>query len=258
MKHIVLLIIFVFISSKCFAMTAAERFLLVGASPPPNMGSTSLAITGMLLHMDGTNGGSTFTDSVASPKTVNATGATTSSSFYKFGTTSGYFGPATSTKYLSVPSDSSLIFGSNNRTISMWVYLLHNSGNTWQSFIISKGPTSSTAGWNIAIDNTGTSYHVGLCTTNNDTNIYASYAMSVNIWHHIEVDTVSGTTTLYIDGTSVGSTSVAWAESSDPLIVGNWNYIPSEYNFDGYIDEVYINNGTALHSSNFTPPTTPY
>ena len=86
-----------------------------------------------------------------------------------------------------------------------------------------------------------------------------SSAISVNTWHHIAFVRVSGTLKIYVDGTeqstSAGSGSTGGDPSSystDVSYIGS-NANSSEY-FVGRISNARVISGTALYTSNFTPP----
>ena len=77
--------------------------------------------TVLLLHMDGANDGTTFTDSSSNAHVMTATGnCVTKTAVKKFGTASGYF-DATSNTWLRPASSSDFTLGSGDWTIEAWV-----------------------------------------------------------------------------------------------------------------------------------------
>jgi hypothetical protein len=78
---------------------------------------------------------------------------------------------------------------------------------------------------------------------------------SNNAWHHIAIVRSSGTVTVYVDGTSVGSVSDTNNYSVTQFRVGysGVNVVPT----NGFIDELRFSN-TARWTSNFTPPSSAY
>ena len=81
-----------------------------------------------------------------------------------------------------------------------------------------------------------------------------------NNWNHIAVSRSSGTAKSFVNGTQVAS----WSSSldySDATIEGgsaHSNLGFTNFNFDGYIDDLRITNGVGRYTSNFTVPTAAY
>ena len=85
------------------------------------------AFTKILLHMDGSNGGTTFTDIAVggSAKTWTPTNATTSTASFKFGTAS----MLTASGYITTPDHSDFTIGSNDFTLDLWINFSATTGN---------------------------------------------------------------------------------------------------------------------------------
>ena len=79
-----------------------------------------------LLHMDGTNGSTTFTDSSNNAVAVTAHGATLSTSQVKFGTAAGSFNGSS---YISIPDSANVEIGASDFTFESWVYINSYSGS---------------------------------------------------------------------------------------------------------------------------------
>ena len=76
-----------------------------------------------------------------------------------------------------------------------------------------------------------------------------------NKWHHIAVTRDGTTLRLFVDGISKStSTASLGSDYSGALHIGG---DPSRNDLDGYISNVRVIKGTALYTSNFTPPTAP-
>ena len=78
-----------------------------------------------------------------------------------------------------------------------------------------------------------------------------------NQWFHLAIVRNSGTTTMYYNGVSEGT----WSDSTnydeiDKLWIGRHGY-SANHNFTGWISNFRIVNGTAVYTSNFTPPVDP-
>ena len=112
---------------------------------PATSAFTNDANTVLLMHMDGTNGGTTFTDSSTTPHTVTANGgANTSTAQFKFGTASCHMDGTGD--YLTIP-DSPDWNLDGDYTIEMWIrpaavnagtrFIIHqhqDSSYRWQIF----------------------------------------------------------------------------------------------------------------------------
>jgi len=81
--------------------------------------------------------------------------------------------------------------------------------------------------------------------------------VSLNNWYHVAISRVSGTTTMYLNGSSVG----AWADNTNYTVVSNNRpIIGSNGGFAdvtrmiGQISNFRIVKGTSVYTANFTPP----
>jgi len=92
---------------------------------------------------------------------------------------------------------------------------------------------------------------------NGGINFTASWSPSINTWYHIAVvRQTNNTTTVYIDGTSIGSGTISGGSSSQHKVeIGAFS--PSTDEFDGYMDEIRISS-VARFTSSFTPTTSEY
>jgi len=83
-----------------------------------------------------------------------------------------------------------------------------------------------------------------------------SGAFTASTWHHIALVRNSGTWTLYIDGTSAGTSttggSYGFAATTDWRFGENHS---GSYDWDGYIQDASFTKGLARYTANFTPPT---
>ena len=92
---------------------------------------------------------------------------------------------------------------------------------------------------------------------NGGINFTASWSPSINTWYHVAVvRQTNNTTTVYIDGTSIGSGTISGGSSSQHKVeIGAFS--PSTDEFDGYMDEIRISS-VARFTSSFTPTTSEY
>ena len=92
---------------------------------------------------------------------------------------------------------------------------------------------------------------------NGGINFTASFSPSINTWYHLAVvRQTNNTTTVYIDGTSIGSGTISGGSTASYKVeIGARS--PSTNEFDGYMDEIRISS-VARFTSSFTPTTTEY
>ena len=103
----------------------------------------------------------------------------------------------------------------------------------------------------------GTSSDLQLNHLGSATLVTASSVNSTGVWAHVAAVRYSGTTTLYVNGISKGTTaSNPWTSSSTSLWIGGWSQNNNQMN--GYIDDFRITKGYARYTSNFTAPTSAF
>ena len=234
--------------------TANEQVLLRRAAAWPLSSDPNFSSVSLLLHMDGTNGSTTFTDSSSNALTVTRSGdAQISTAQSKFGGASCFLDGTGD--YLTVTDpDTKLIPALGNFTAECWVYVTtaRNSQSIWRT---ATGDTFRIFLWNADNDimmriNT-TQYFEG---TNNTSTGYTGVGFSSNAWHHIAVCRVSGVFTLYLNGVShiVVRNQTGYSLAS-PINRLGASSTGTEL-FAGYIDEARFTKGVARYTASFTPP----
>ena len=219
----------------------------VGTDPA---GDPNFADVSLLLHMDGTNGSTTFTDSSSSNVTVTPYGTaqiTTADS--KFGGASVFFDNGTSNPELAV---SGYPITNSDFTIELWT-----KGN-----LTSGGHLFDLQGTNrltLFYEHSGSSApdnSFGVFDTNYRGNANSTSAQDLaNNWNHVAVVRNSGTIKIYVNGTSITSWSNNSSYTNATLNIGNTHPSRSfNATYAGYIDEFRVSN-IARYTSNFTPPT---
>ena len=196
-----------------------------------------------------------FIDNSAAPATITVAGTPKVVSSNPFNLPSGLSaygaGYFNGSSYLSTPSNAALAVGTGDFTLECWIYALSASDNG----IFENRSVGSNDGFTL----TAFSSSVIRIYTNSAI-IASSGTVYLNIWTHIAVARYSGTTTLYINGVSVGtSVSMSNCTNSDAIIAGGRYAGTSSVNsyFPGYISNLRMVKGTAVYTTNFTPPTAP-
>ena len=206
--------------------------------------------TKLMLHMDGENDGTVFTDDSLSPYTVTRYNAVTKIAEKQFGTAAGYFDG--SGDYLSVPPSEDFNFGSGDFTIDFWGYFTNRSSD---SVIICRGFSGGGGidrGFRVIVGVTGLGFQAG--NQGGDFNL----AVNENEWLHIAVVGDSGTIYGYVNGVKgTGSITDSIPTDSHNLLIGGWplndENAAGRLFFTGYVDELRISKGIARWTSNFTP-----
>lgn len=218
------------------------------------IGDASFDSVSLLLHMDGSNGSTTFTDSSSNIFTVTANGnAQISTTQSKFGGASGYFDGTGD--YLESTS-SAYLFGTGDFCIEFWFNASAAFSGTAQTFC---GVWSSS---NFAWIAQATSTSVS-CSFGNGSAFSTSIsnnwtAPSTGTWNHLAI-TRSGTAAyLFMNGSQLSTATVSTNISGTGTMSIGRNTDGNQQYFTGYIDEFRITKGAARYTASFTAPTAPF
>lgn len=193
------------------------------------------------LRMDGTVGGTTFTDTRG--HTITSSNVTIAS-----GGVSGqaaYF-PASGGGALSVTNPGTAFVFPGDLTIEAWVYQVNTTGTIQAIYSSNSGGSNYFyLGWDSANGVWSVSHNAAGRTTYGGTS-------ALNTWKHIALVRAGTTMTVYVNGTAVGSRTVAGTlgHTTVPTIGTSSG---GNNKFYGYIDEFQVYNGTAKYLGNFTP-----
>lgn len=143
--------------------------------------------------------------------------------------------------------------GTNEFTIECWVYWPTVSGPEG-IFEINTQVASSSQTNTISVFTRSSTYSYNWAFATNGTQVNSTTPPTANTWHHVAlVRNSSNLITLYIDGVSLITRTDATNIQATTLTIGR--YYNTSYNTNGYIHDFRIVNGTAIYTSNFTPPT---
>lgn len=160
---------------------------------------------------------------------------------------SGYFDG--SGDNLAVASNAAFGFGTGNFTIEFWTYVQSTTNDPYWL----DGRSTSTANEAVPVIyiNSGNyEYYVsGAARINGG-------AVPLNQWVHVAVVRNGATTTLYSNGTSVGTWSDSTNYATTALVIGQRKDTANQ-SLTGYIADFRIVKGTAVYTAAFTPPTAP-
>jgi Concanavalin A-like lectin/glucanases superfamily len=215
-------------------------------------GDADFSYVKLLLHCDGSDGSTTFTDVVGHTVTANGN-AQIDTARSKYGGASGLFDGTGD--YLSIPNSTDWDFGSGDFTIEFWMYVTGAPASS--QVILAKRDSAGYTPFGFDCTTAGKINFYGSKTGSAwDVNITSSSAISTNAWVFV-AGVRSGTTfTLYIDGVSAGSTTVSGSllVTTDPLLIGQWGSSDPR-NYNGWLDDIRISKGLARYTADFTPPT---
>ena len=161
---------------------------------------------------------------------------------------SGYFDG--SGDYLSIPSSSNLSLGTGDFTLECWVYPLSWNSSTDQNLFAGNAIYSPGLGGNLYYPGKLVFGYNGVVTIVDNATLPA-----VNTWTHVVATRASGVFRIFLNGTQSGSTVTYSADFSAPIVFVGTNGGTGFVN--GYISGARVIKGTALYTSNFTPPTAP-
>jgi hypothetical protein len=199
-----------------------------------------------LLHFDGANGSTTFTDHSSLTATFTRTGTgTISTAQSKFGGAS--YLSASASWLTSSTSAASYQPGSSDFTVEAWIYPTS----------VASGEHCIAAQWDA-----GTSWFFSLRGTDlgfywNGTNFPANASgVTANNWHHVAATRSGNVLRLFANGAQLGSNLAitgSITSTSAPLTIGGQT--PSPAPFVGHIDEFRYTLGIARYVGAYTTPT---
>ena len=214
-----------------------------------------------LLHMNGADASTTFTDEKGKVWTAQGN-AQIDTGQSKFGGAGGLFDGTGD--FISSPdhNDWQLDGGSdaNAWTVDFWVRFNGDPGTAQAGFVQQRVDDDNF--WAILLNNNNIQFIVRETATN-IINIQNAWNPATATWYHVAV-VKNGTTgyLMFVDGTQIGTTQT----DTSPIpnftgIIRIARYITvagAAVDFNGWFDEFRISKGVARWTANFTPPTSEY
>jgi hypothetical protein len=244
------------------------------------LGSTQVLTTGatdpdfanvvLLLHMDGSDGSTTFTDSSSYARTATVNGnAQIDTAESKYGGAAGLFsgvqsgsGSAEVADGVIFADSNDFTMGSSDWTIEAWIRQTNNAENMEIAAQRDADNFGSFAFWLFRINTDGTARFYFTNSGTLITDITTTETVTLDTWHHVAAVRSSGSVSVYIDGVASGSgtnLSTAYEDPPGNLSVGVGGDLASNTGWGGpyvgSIDDFRWTIGTARYTSNFTPPT---
>lgn len=234
----------------------------VGDSAPSNVANATTLASGdvpLLLHMDGSDTSTTFTDSGDDTLTMTAAGAAQlDTAQQQFGTASGLFDGSNSyvtTTYNTTNFD----WWTQEWMAECWV----RADGSWNNWFYFSGGFNIPAMFGNAVHNSLTNYwSFGPSSSGSlafyyyngsSNNVLSAVGLSVDTWHSIAASHVSGSLRLFANGSLLTTHSVSGTPQSSgatPLTLGKIN----NRTIDGWVDELRITTGTGVaRTASYTP-----
>ena len=150
-----------------------------------------------------------------------------------------------------VASNNTDTFGTGDFTLEGWIYRTA-TGATWQSIVAQRnGASTSVNEFVWGIHNSGYMYfYTGAHVASTSTGV-----IKLNQWHHIAFTRSGSTLRQFVDGIQQVSGTSSNNLTYGPMSIGN-NNGGSEL-LTAFLSDIKTTKGTALYTSNFTPPTEP-
>lgn len=218
----------------------------------------------LLLHCDGADGGTTFTDSSTFARACTAVGSvTTQTDSPKFGTAAGYCNGAVENQHVMIPHSTDFNLGTTNFDVSKWVNFDTVAAGT--EVILTKRSTADFDLGFIELQRSGANILLYATSTGGAFDIANGKVIgtiTAGAYHYIRVSRIGNNFYMSIDGVqsvnNFSSAAAIWT-NTDNMAIGT---IPGQtaYTMTGYFDEVYIAIGASVFgdTGNFTPPTAPW
>lgn len=216
----------------------------------PDAAGTIDAFTKLLLHMDGANGATTFSDYSGRAHTVTVVGnAQVSTAQSRFGGSSASFDGTGDN--LSIPASPDFGFGQGDFTVEAWIYARNWAASGFSGIVGNHYAGTADGSWYFQINSSG-KLAFGVAGE-----FSGATSLSKDRWYHVAVSRFVDILRFFVDGRLDASMTFPDNISGGrPLYIGNLSNANNYFN--GYIDELRISKGIARWTHDFTPSTTPY
>ena len=202
-----------------------------------------------LLHLDGANGGTTFTDQKG--KTWSAAGnAQTTTSRFVFGGASLLLDG--SGDYIGTGANADFAPGTGDFTNECWIYRTVTSAE--QFVLCMRSYSGGRPGNILSLQNGYPAHSTGAVW------LTSSIIAPLNEWCHVAVSRSSSVLKIFVNGVQgySGTDTTNYSGTNRTFRIGANDDLATPAYFTGNIDDVRITKGVARYTSDFTPPTAPF
>lgn len=227
--------------------------MLIALKRNQNLYDSNFSNVSLLLHGNGVDGSTTFTDNSPTAKTVTRGGsALISATQSKYG--GGSIALDGLNAFLSVSSSNDFNFGTGDFTIETWFFT--KSQSLPFSSILASGVGSFGSGA-VFLMNYGSDRKIAFGTSANNPIVRGTTIIQLNTWYHAAVTRYAGVVRLFINGTmeAVNTNNESINISTNGLLIGKNGWDGSNSFWNGYLDDLRITKGVARYFQDFTPPT---
>lgn len=241
-------------------------------------GSAGDVNTIVLMHFDGSNGGTVFTDVVGHSFSVGAGTPTTSTTQIKFGTASLELAPNAFTNQFYITSTSSdFNVLTTNGTLECWIYSVQTINLSCFAEVIDAHGNyfefTATASTTPGQGSIGLTYFDTVISSSHTVGFNSpstAYTLTPNTWHSIAIVVNAGQMSCFVDGIGWETTSFTLTydlatlqgmslPNTSPITfnVGGSFVGAFPHAFNGFVDELRLSN-IARYTANYTPATGPF
>ena len=214
----------------------------------------------LLLHFDGSNGATSFTDSSGTPKTITRNAvAQLDTAQKRFGTASCRFDGLGDSASAAIATATNLTTG--DFTVELWVRPHVTVGNAtlfMHSAAASSTPPVNGYPWRLHYDHAAQAFVFSGWTTGN-ANSFAIYSINPpadQTWCHVAGVRAGSTFYLFVDGELQGMATMPGTliSAAGAIYIGGIGNLSTGCDFlNGWIDELRMTKGVARYTANFTP-----
>lgn len=204
----------------------------------------------LLLHFNGANGSTTFTDSSSYARTVSLFGnAQVTTTQSKFGGASGLFDGADD--YATVPGSD--FDHAGDFTVEFFLRVQGASDHADQHVIQTRNTTGN--GWLFQYNRTNGRISF-LTDTGGLTNLVTSNgSIADNTWYHVAATRDADDWRLFLDGVLIGTNNSSQTLTASNLFISRrFQNDGADHELNGCMDDLRITDGVARYTAGFTPP----
>lgn len=239
-----------------YVLGSNPRMTTAGFVPPPQ--DPYYHSVRALLHFEGADLSTTFTDEVNHTFAQSGSGAFITTADFKFGLASGSF-DRTTVPYPKAPVTVGDVLGSQDWTIEAWIKPSGSNYFGWLSW--DSDPIGALGVGSVQMSQDGHVVLTGASPQSPLTNLSPG-SYTPGVWTHRAIVRNGTAVTTYADGISADTATltagkILYSPSSGYVLLGR--SAPTLGGaFDGLLDELRVTVGVARYTADFTPPTGPF
>lgn len=218
---------------------------------------TYYADVALLLHMDGADASTTFTDNSPTPKTPASVNGNSQirTDKSKWGGASGRFDGTGD--YIEYAHSTGFNVGGSPWTVECWFNSASLTSPGTTQYIARCAPDGdfSTSGWTLGFrQSSGTTRVMFYAATGaGEVGNFGTTAIAADTWYHLAATYDGSTVRVFLNGALEVTASGTPANGTSPLRIGGDN-VYSTRHFNGHIDDFRITKGVARYTSAFSVP----